>query len=195
MAFPLVKTELQLRVWPLIAVLIALCIAAALSYWALYAVAAIFGTNWMSATRHQLVDWGVPAQFVTGYIYFVLLHLPKWTALAAITFSLGLIRLRRAHQLAWALSAAVPVVDVLFAALFSSPFGLYVSPTSLGLRVYVFIPACGSLVGVAAWWAGYFLRGRHYRAMGRCTACGYDLRGADSTACPECGHLTGNPAI
>ncbi len=196
MALPLANIARRAR-WPLIAALLALGGAAVLSYWSDALYYPILGGQraWASAIRHQLIDWGLPTKFVTGYVSFVLYHVPQWTIVAALTFCLGIARNRRAHEFAWVFSGAVPTADILIAMLRSGPYGIFDSPLLLSLRVYCLIPMCGALVGVAAWWAGYLLRGHRGRGMGCCTACGYDLRGAESPTCPECGHMAKTPAI
>ncbi|MCG3131640.1 MAG: hypothetical protein FLDDKLPJ_02444 [Phycisphaerae bacterium] len=38
-------------------------------------------------------------------------------------------------------------------------------------------------------WTGLTLREQKRSREGRCTACGYDLKGNETGRCPECGHL------
>lgn len=37
-------------------------------------------------------------------------------------------------------------------------------------------------------WREWLYGGRAVTPDGQCWACGYDLRGIDSSVCPECGH-------
>ena len=192
MALPLAKTDLHVR-WPVFAPFVAFGAAAVLSHWGLPAAQAILGNGWIIVTRNELFAWGFPRQFWSAYVIYALLDLPEWAVVAGITFSLGLTHSRRAHQFAWLLSVAVPFANILLAGL--DPF-VHTFPLATTLRVFFLVPAFGTLISIASWWAGYLLRGRHGRAeSGLCTACGYDLRGAASTECPECGHTAKSPAI
>jgi hypothetical protein len=59
------------------------------------------------------------------------------------------------------------------------PVGLVLNPIIVGGGLWLL------LFGVPIGWRR--LRGRRRRKQGACPACGYDLRGATSTLCPECG--------
>ncbi len=192
MALPLAKLDLHVR-WPVFAPFVALGAAAVLTNWVSPAAQSIFGNGWIIVTRNELFAWGFPRQFWSNFVIFALLFLPEWVVLAGITFSLGLTQFRRAHQFAWLLSVAVPFAKLLLAGLEPA---VHTFPLAVTLRVYFLVPVCGTLLGIAWWWAGYLIRGRHGRAeSGLCAACGYDLRGTTSTECPECGHAAGTPAI
>ena len=191
MALPLAKFDLHVR-WPVVAPFVAFGAAAVLSHWGLPALRTILGNGWIIVIRNELFDWGFSKQFWSDYLIYALLYLPEWTVVAGITFSLGLTHIRRAHQFAWLFSVAVLFAKLLLVGL--EPV-VHTFPLASTLRVFFLVPACGMLIGIASWWAGYLLRGRHGHAESSlCTACGYDRRGADSTACPECGHLAGTPA-
>jgi hypothetical protein len=62
---------------------------------------------------------------------------------------------------------------------------------SWAIRVPLWIPFV--VLGVPAGWLWW----KHLRRPAHeCEACGYDLRGARGTRCPECGHTgTGTPAV
>ena len=184
------KIDLHVR-WAFIAPLVAFGAAVVLSY---LGGNGIGGNSWIIAIRNELFDWGVSKQFVANYVVHALLDLPQWAVVAGITFFLGLTHIRRAHQFAWMFSVAVPFANLLVGSLTLFVYDLLPS-LSITLRAFFLIPACGTLIGFAAWWAGYLLRGRHGRGIGCCPACGYDLRGSGPTACPECGHKPSSAAI
>ena len=105
---------------------------------------------WHSSARRGLINMGVPVSFVTGYVSFAFIRLGEWAVLALVNLILGLLRSKRAHVGAWLLAIAFPFKDLVL----SPQMAFY-----FNVRV---VSLFGSLIGLAAWFIGWRLRGRDY---------------------------------
>lgn len=68
----------------------------------------------------------------------------------------------------------------------------FASPRAL--RFNYIVSCCLVLATVAYCAHRSFQRAKNRRVLGRCAACGYDLRGTPTGRCPECGWLTASAA-
>ncbi|RJP36107.1 MAG: hypothetical protein C4547_08055 [Phycisphaerales bacterium] len=77
---------------------------------------------------------------------------------------------------------------VLWAPLIAPPSLVHSGPGRWSLVIPLYLPAL-ACVAVAAWPFRPFATRRRRRRQGQCERCGYDLRGIQSTRCPECGAI------